>query len=773
MSEQPLFQKFIESPDTEHRYAVVRPVAWLLIGSGFTYGLFITILWLMGKVPLMAGLIGIGVQLLCAISFLFCFRNKISTASYLIVLSLYLAMYGGNCYFGISHSMLVGYAMVAILAGILIDTLAALFFGLVSIGTYLLVTLARTMGTVPQVSFAKASLVPESTVIIVGLSGIGIVLWLYNRQITRLSKRDREMGRELAHTNTLLKRELEEKRKVEQAMSTRLQLEKAVSTVSSRFIGASTDLDIAVRATLQDIANLSNANRTYLVLLGSNSGTIEKYFEEYADGQGAPQKEDFYSIVDILSFAVRQLKRGECLFFTDIAAIPDISQAELKKIKKPKLKSILLLPLFIQQELAGFIGCDNAGSSSHWHEDDIAVYRIISQIIANALLRKNLEDQFFHSQKMEAVGRLAGGIAHDFNNILTAIMGYSELLAKNIGPDKTLQDEVEEIKKAGNRAATLIYQLLAFSRKQVVNPQQLDLNELLRSMENMLGRLLSDDIRVETKLIPDLMPIKADPVQLEQILMNLAVNARDAMTQGGTLRLSTRNVVISPEKVKKGSDITPGDYVLLSISDTGVGMSDYVKSHLFEPFFTTKKVGKGTGLGLATVYGIVKQHNGHIIVESKPDHGTMFRIYLPQHRREVNHKEIAAEKMENLSGDETILIVEDNEPVKNLICSSFTKLNYKILSASTPKEAIEVCNTFDGSPDLIITDVVMPGMSGHELVQAIAGKYPEMKVLFISGYTSSDTVAIQRGVMTPGTYFLQKPFTPDVLLKKVRGILDK
>ncbi|MBD3321099.1 MAG: response regulator [Chitinivibrionales bacterium] len=762
----------VEPLNSERSRAMLRPVVWLLAGPGFVYGLVIMIFWFSGRIPAIGGIIGIAIQVLCIASFWFSRSKNSRIASYLIVLALYLVMYGGNCYLGVSHSMLVGYAMVAILAGILIDMLAALFFTLVSIGTYLLIITARNAGVLPAASSPGSSIIAEPLAISLGLIILGAVLLLYNRQMARMAARDKKMSRELEQANVLLKRELAEKQKAEQTVTSWLEMEKAVSAISARFVGALADIENTFTVTLKDIASLSKARRVYLVLLGHNA-VIEKLYEYQPENPPDQDTVSFYPVTNIISFAARWLDDGTCRHIPDIAAIPGLSEAERNTLQQSHVESILFMPLFIQQELAGFIGCDNPGCRVEWEEDDIAVFKVISEIIGNALLRKKLEDQFYHSQKMEAVGRLAGGMAHDFNNILTAIMGYAELLSRKVASDTECSEDVEEIKKAGKRAATLIFQLMAFSRKQVVNPQQLDLNELLESMKKMLSRLLSEEIRIETQFDPDLKPVKADPVQIEQIVMNLAVNARDAMPRGGTLHIATKNIRITTKRIGKADEIAPGDYVQLTIADTGAGMSDYVVSHLFEPFFTTKQTGKGTGLGLATVYGIVKQHGGHIQVTSSPGKGSIFRIYLPQYIHEENAGRSDASAEQNFDGSEVLLVVEDNDQVKNLICSSFEQYHYTVISASDPAEAIELCEQFSGTIDCIITDVVMPEMSGHELAQLLKKKYPRMKILYISGYTSSDTVAIQRGVMSPGTYFLQKPFTPATLVKKVREILDK
>jgi PAS domain S-box-containing protein len=387
--------------------------------------------------------------------------------------------------------------------------------------------------------------------------------------------------------------------------------------------------------------------------------------------------------------------------------------------------------------------------------------------------RKQLEEQLRQAQKMEAVGRLAGGVAHDFNNILTAINGYSELLAKGMDERDPHHRYVEEISKAGNRAASLTRQLLAFSRKQVLQPLVLDLNTAVADIEKMLRRLIGEHIELKTVRQDGLGFVKADPGQMEQVLLNLTINARDAMPDGGTLTIETANVTLDQDSARLDADIKPGDYVMLAISDTGIGMTEEVKRHLFEPFFTTKAKGKGTGLGLATCFGIVKQSGGHITVESQPGKGATFRIYLHRVGETVPGIPASSPNATTLprARNETVLLVEDEPSVRRLASLELRELGYNVMEAAGGDEALELARQRDTEGvDLLLTDVVMPQMSGKELADKIRAAHPRTKVLFISGYT--DDVLGQKDITNRDAALLQKPFNRSALAHKVREVLD-
>jgi len=387
--------------------------------------------------------------------------------------------------------------------------------------------------------------------------------------------------------------------------------------------------------------------------------------------------------------------------------------------------------------------------------------------------RKGMEEQLLQAQKMEAVGNLAGGVAHDFNNVLTAIMGYSELILDALPEGHPEHNHIEEIRKAGERAAALTRQLLAFSRKQILQPEVLCLNEVVSGMTKMLKRMIPEDVELVAVLDPALDRVKLDPMQMEQVLMNLAVNARDAMPKGGKLTLETANAELDAAYTKIHPEIQPGNYVMLAVSDTGCGMDEEIQARIFEPFFTTKEKSKGTGLGLSTVYGIVKQSGGSIFVYSEPGKGTAFKIYLPRVEEVPGERGPAVEKRPVPAlpqGAETVLVAEDDETLRRLIYEILQSSGYAVLEAGRGEEALRLAGEHAGPIHLLITDMVMPGMGGREVAGRLAALRPGTRVLYVSGYT--DDAVVRHGVLESGVAFLQKPFVPEALLRKVREVLD-
>ena len=384
--------------------------------------------------------------------------------------------------------------------------------------------------------------------------------------------------------------------------------------------------------------------------------------------------------------------------------------------------------------------------------------------------KRVLEKQLRMAQKMEAIGRLSGGIAHDFNNHLGVIIGYSRVLKRELGASSPLSEHALEIEKAGERAASLTKQLLAFSRQQVLTPAIVNLNTLSSDMAKMLPQLLGEDIEVSMVLAPELGNVKADQSQVEQVIMNLAVNARDAMPAGGKLKIETANVEMDEAFTRNHPGSKAGSYVLLAVTDTGTGMDAATLTHIFEPFFTTKERGKGTGLGLATVYGIVKQSNGYTGVESAVGKGTSFKIYLPRHAGQPLAEEQQPYSAEKVRGSETILLVEDSEPLRKLAKTYLDSAGFRVFQASSGEDALEVSTRIGCALDLLLTDVVMPGMNGRVLAEYLLAGQPGMKVLYMSGYT--DSFIAGHGVLDPHTHLLHKPFTEEVLLRTVREVLD-
>jgi PAS domain S-box-containing protein len=399
-----------------------------------------------------------------------------------------------------------------------------------------------------------------------------------------------------------------------------------------------------------------------------------------------------------------------------------------------------------------------------------AIGRDTTEQWASSREKEKLEQQLLQAQKMEAIGRLAGGVAHDFNNIITGIQCYSDIILECLSAQDPLRADVDEIRRAADRAAGLTQQLLAFSRKQVIVPRVINLNQLLDESRKMLGRLIGEDVELSLITDVDLERIKADPHQVEQVLFNIAVNARDAMTDGGKLIVETSNVTMDDAFCSRNPGAVPGDYVLLSIADTGTGMDEDTRRHIFEPFFTTKEKGKGTGLGMSTVYGIVKQNNGYIAVDSAPGEGTTFSIYLP--RVDAPEEERRPSRGEvPFSGDETILLVEDEDVVRRLAKKILTRKGYKVIEADRGGDAFLMSQDYEGRIDLLLTDVVMPNMNGKELLEKIKGVRPEIKAVFMSGYTGD--VIVHHGILDAGVEFIQKPFNVESLSRKVREVLDK
>jgi len=391
---------------------------------------------------------------------------------------------------------------------------------------------------------------------------------------------------------------------------------------------------------------------------------------------------------------------------------------------------------------------------------------LVLNVVHDLADRRALEEQLRQAQKMEAIGRLAGGVAHDFNNLLTAILGYADLLLDS-NPPADVRDSVDEIRKAGERAASLTKQLLAFSRKQVLQPKILDLNAVLAETDSMLRRVLGEDVTFVFERDPNLWRVQADPGQIQQVLLNLAVNARDAMPEGGVLRVATRNVSLAAGDLKEVPKVAEGSYVLLEVADTGHGMDAETLSHAFEPFFTTKERGKGTGLGLSTVYGVVKQSGGYIHIESERGKGTRVLVYLTRVHGAADSPSNVTPRFLPRGGNETILLVEDEESVRRLASLLLERSGYRLLVASSAEEALQTARSFAGEIDLLLTDVVLPGLNGRRLADLLRVERPRTKVVFASGYFDD------RGVLEPGSDFIQKPFNPDTLARSVRRALDR
>jgi two-component system cell cycle sensor histidine kinase/response regulator CckA len=474
---------------------------------------------------------------------------------------------------------------------------------------------------------------------------------------------------------------------------------------------------------------------------------------------------------------------GEPLIVWDPARDPRMTPAHREAYRRGGYKAFLGVPLMLGPQVLGVLSVRTRREQG-FSLEDLALAMAFAAQAAIALENSRLyqetrraceelsqtQDQLTQARKMEAVGRLAGGIAHDFNNLLTVLIGRSQLLLRRLGAQDPVRADIEVMEQTADRAADLTRQLLAFSRKQVLQPTVLDLNAVVANLAEMLRRLIGEDIALATALDPALGRAKADPGQIEQIVINLAANARDAMSEGGRLTLETANTDLDAAYARCHVDVHPGPYVMLAVSDTGVGMTPETQAQIFEPFFTTKAPGQGTGLGLATVYGIVKQSGGHIWVYSEPGRGTTFKIYLPRLEEAVDPSVARLVRPEPARGHETILLVEDELAVRTLVRDVLLAHGYTVLEARHGRDALRISERHSGPIHLMLTDVVMPEMSGRELAKRLVTLRPTMPVIYMSGYT--DTAVVHHGVLDPGTTFLQKPFTPDALVRKIQQVLD-
>jgi PAS domain S-box-containing protein len=441
-----------------------------------------------------------------------------------------------------------------------------------------------------------------------------------------------------------------------------------------------------------------------------------------------------------------------------------------------RMLSVLAAPMTVMGRTIGCVEIQSYRAGAY-SKDHAAAMRMAANLAANAVENVNLiereqakEEQLRQSQKMDAIGQLAGGVAHDFNNLLTVINGYSALALRRIGKDDELRKPIHEISIAGTRAAGLTRQLLAFSRRQMLQAKVLDLNSVVREMDTMLQRLIGEDMDLVTLLQPSLGQIKADPGQLEQVMLNLIVNARDAMPKGGKITIETGRAYLDEAYAREHVAVQPGHYVVLTVSDTGIGMDAETQKRIFDPFFTTKEIGKGTGLGLATVYGIVKQSEGNIWVYSELGIGTTFKVYLPRVDEVADGEELAGDSRSVPGGSETILLVEDEDLVRRLAVKILEEFGYTVITAANGEDGLRLCKEFKGPIDLLISDVVMPQMSGRQLAEHVSVLRPETKVLFMSGYT--DDAIVRHGILEEDMAFIQKPFLPDALARKTRELLD-
>lgn len=474
------------------------------------------------------------------------------------------------------------------------------------------------------------------------------------------------------------------------------------------------------------------------------------------------------------------IKTGKIIVHNDYQETPEgrqvIAKSGTNRDEARVPRSALVAPMTVMGRVVGTIEIQSYDLAAYGNEH-VTAMRLAANLAANAIENEQLLEQekervvqFQQSQKMEAVGRLAGGVAHDFNNVLTAITGYSDLSLRRLKPEDHLHLNITEIKKAAQRAAALTHQLLAFSRKQVLQPRVLDLNAIVSEMDKMLRRMIGEDLELLFDLTPELGRVKADPGQVQQILMNLVINARDAMPDGGKLTIQTANTYLDEEYARQHVAVLPGAYVMLAVSDNGSGMDESTQARIFEPFFTTKEQGKGTGLGLSTVYGIVKQSQGNIWVYSEVGLGTTFKIYLPQVEGQAEKIQLSENTKSLAPGTETLLLVEDDDMVRAIARVILTSAGYTVLEAADGEKALALCREHQGIIHLMLTDVVMPRISGRALADQVKELRPDIGILFMSGYT--EEAIIHHGVLNEGINFMEKPFTPETLTQKVRAVLN-
>jgi len=533
---------------------------------------------------------------------------------------------------------------------------------------------------------------------------------------------------------------------------------------------AATDLEMFYAAIHSIVGELMDARNFYVALYDEDTGLLSfPYFMDERDPAPSPRPLRKRITEYVMRSGEPQLAPAER--FQEL-----VRSGEIEEIGTPSV-DWLGVPMKKGSKSFGVLVVQSYSENVRYGARDLEILNFVGQHVATAIEHKRSENalrhsekQLWQSQKMEAVGRLAGGVAHDFNNLLTVIKGYTELMLEDLKPSDPMRTEMEEVQKAADRAAALTRQLLAFSRRQVLAPRVVNLNFLVEDMNKLMLRLLGEDIELSTKLDGGLGSVKADPGQIEQVIMNLAVNARDAMPKGGKLTLETANLELDQAYSREHAMVIPGSYVMLAISDTGCGMDAETLSHVFEPFFTTKEQGKGTGLGLSTVYGIVKQSGGYIWPYSELGIGTSFKIYLPRVDEMAEREQARAQAASGLRGTETILLVEDEEGVRGLTRQLLQRHGYTVLEAEHGEDALRLCERYSGPIHLVLSDVVLAQMSGRELVQRLAPLRREMKVLYMSGY--SDEAIVHHGVLEPGTAFLQKPFTTESLMRKLREVLD-
>jgi PAS domain S-box-containing protein len=566
-------------------------------------------------------------------------------------------------------------------------------------------------------------------------------------------------------------RDITERIEAERALERQLAAEKRVADLSRRFLALDPEAtDAAVREALGEAAELAGADRSFLRVTGLEGGDRRASFEWCAEGIAAAED------AQPRSFTAEQLARGRMVHCTSLDALPDAAAPDRRALADRGVHSLLWIPLRSDKRTIGTIGFEVLRAQRGPIDVEATPLRLIGEILVSALRRKRTETALRDSEsllaqahKLEAVGRLAGGIAHDFNNLLTVILGFSRPLLRELAADDPVREDLVEIHGAAERAAGLTRQLLTFSRRQVVQPQVIDLNDTLVGLESMLARLLGEDVELVLDLAPELGGVVGDAHQFEQVVVNLAANARDAMPDGGTLQLATRDREVGAVEARRFGLQGPGSYVLLTVTDSGHGIDEQTRRQIFDPFFTTKDPGKGTGLGLSVAYSIVQAANGTIRVEGRPAKGTTFEIWLPLAAPEV-HEQVVDESRPGPCGSGRVLLVEDEASVRRLTERILERSGYEVLTAVDGLDALEVLARDPAPIQALVTDVVMPRLGGVDLARRLRAVAPELAVLFISGYP--DRRDRSSDALPPGTRLLQKPFSADALLANLKDAFD-
>jgi signal transduction histidine kinase/CheY-like chemotaxis protein len=575
-----------------------------------------------------------------------------------------------------------------------------------------------------------------------------------------------------------------EQRRVEEALRRRDRIMEAVGFAAERFLAAP-DWEQTTNEVIRRLGMATEVSRVNLfenhldeegVLLTSQR--YEWVASDVKPQIDNPKLQGFPSYGEGHARWAEKLSQGDTVH-SSVKEFPDSVRSFFEELG---IRSFLIVPIFVGQEWWGQVGFVECQNEREWFAAEIDAVKVAVGTLGAAIQRQRTkealqksEEQLQQSQKMEAIGTLAGGVAHDFNNLLTVILGNTQLALRSLQNDDPIKRRLIEIEKAGNRATSLTRQLLAFGRRQRLERLTLNLNEVIADLMKMVQRIIGEDIEVAVKSEPELSLVFADPAQIEQVIMNLAVNARDAMPQGGQLAIETFNYEFEETQRRKYEYIQPGKYVVMVISDTGTGMDPEIKARIFEPFFTTKEIGRGTGLGLAMVYGIIKQHEGYIHVDSEAGHGATFKVYLPV-ATQVVVEETQAVQLPLLGGTETVLVGEDEEALRALAKDVLEGLGYSILLAANGEEAVEMFKAQQDQIDMVLLDVVMPRMGGHEAYERIQALSPGVPVIFMTGYSSetvqSRFVKQNRFVEELGAPVLQKPYNVEVLGRKIREVLD-